>query len=393
MRVPAPPQDDRKPPDITPDPELNPMTNTLLAQNMGRWAEVYFTTPVEKRDEAVQELLRELRSGIKRPREAPVESIATEEEIIAMKEKLLELQKEQLAKSSNKRSVSTPVPASEAMPSDGVICPACLSRNKMGQRFCGLCGFSLVGNQPTAEAVKESQPELTPTHVSTEPVRDGNDWGWLHERNRTQLASSKQRSGTWKYVLVLLIIVGVGAAGYWWWRISLSTNAAVEKTSKDTNENARNNEGHSTSGNKQAEISSKPMNPGAEIDKRTPVRDDTRVAPSEHLKSRAGTEATFSAEDGAPNVSQEQGLRELQTARTYLEGRGVPKDSTVAAQWLWKAVAKQNTEAAIILSRMYMLGDGVQKNCDQARLLLMPAAKRGSKQADEALQTVTVNCQ
>jgi TPR repeat protein len=71
----------------------------------------------------------------------------------------------------------------------------------------------------------------------------------------------------------------------------------------------------------------------------------------------------------------------------------VRKDTTVAAQWLWKAVAKQNTEAAIILSRMYMLGDGVQKNCDQARLLLMPAAKRGSKQADEALQTVTVNCQ
>jgi TPR repeat protein len=42
---------------------------------------------------------------------------------------------------------------------------------------------------------------------------------------------------------------------------------------------------------------------------------------------------------------------------------------------------------------MYMLGDGVEKNCDQARLLLMPAAKRGSKQADEALQAVTVNCQ
>ena len=83
----------------------------------------------------------------------------------------------------------------------------------MGQRFCGLCGFSLLGNHPTEEPGKETQPEVTPTHVSAEPVRDGNDWGWLHERNRTQLASSKERSGTWKYVLVLLIIDGVGAAG------------------------------------------------------------------------------------------------------------------------------------------------------------------------------------
>jgi TPR repeat protein len=189
-----------------------------------------------------------------------------------------------------------------------------------------------------------------------------------------------------------LIIVGVGAAGYWWWRISLSTNAAVEKTSKDTNENARDNEGHPTSGNKQAEISSKPMNAGTEIDKGTPVRDDTRVAPSQHLKSRAGTEPTFSAETGAPNVSQEQGLRELQTARTYLEGRGVPKDATVAAQWLWKAVAKQNTEATIMLSQMYASGDGVHKNCDQARLLLAAAAQRGSNEARESLKDVISKC-
>ncbi len=31
-----------------PDPELNPLLNPLLAANMGRWAEVYFTNPPEK---------------------------------------------------------------------------------------------------------------------------------------------------------------------------------------------------------------------------------------------------------------------------------------------------------------------------------------------------------
>jgi len=45
---------------ILPDPELNPLLNPLLAAHMGRWAEVYFTNPPEKRAEAVSELVREL---------------------------------------------------------------------------------------------------------------------------------------------------------------------------------------------------------------------------------------------------------------------------------------------------------------------------------------------
>ena len=43
-----------------PRPDLNPLLNPLLAENMGRWAEVYFTSAPEKREEAVLELLREL---------------------------------------------------------------------------------------------------------------------------------------------------------------------------------------------------------------------------------------------------------------------------------------------------------------------------------------------
>src|SRR5260370_25006507 len=48
-----------------PDPNLNPLSNPVLGQHMGRWAEVYFTTPPEKRREAVQELLRELAADSK----------------------------------------------------------------------------------------------------------------------------------------------------------------------------------------------------------------------------------------------------------------------------------------------------------------------------------------
>jgi TonB family protein len=49
------------PADELADPELNPLLNPVLEQNMGRWAQVYLTSPPEKRPQAVADLLRELR--------------------------------------------------------------------------------------------------------------------------------------------------------------------------------------------------------------------------------------------------------------------------------------------------------------------------------------------
>ena len=49
--------------DTVPEPELNPVLNPLLAAHMGRWAEVYFTTLPENREQAVSQLLRELENG------------------------------------------------------------------------------------------------------------------------------------------------------------------------------------------------------------------------------------------------------------------------------------------------------------------------------------------
>ncbi len=43
------------------NPELNPLLNPVLEENMGRWAQVYLTSPPEKRPQAVADLLLELR--------------------------------------------------------------------------------------------------------------------------------------------------------------------------------------------------------------------------------------------------------------------------------------------------------------------------------------------
>ncbi len=82
------------------------------------------------------------------------------------------------------------------------------------------------------------------------------------------------------------------------------------------------------------------------------------------------------------------GTHELLAAERYLDGRGVVHDSGQAAALLWKAVSEQNTRADILLADLYLLGDGVPKSCDQARLLLVAAAKKGAPEAALKLRNI-----
>jgi TPR repeat protein len=67
---------------------------------------------------------------------------------------------------------------------------------------------------------------------------------------------------------------------------------------------------------------------------------------------------------------------------------GMTRDSREAAQWLWKAVGKGNLAATMALSDLYLRGDGVPKNCDQARLLLDAAARKGGTTAAQRLRNL-----
>src|ERR1700758_3060567 len=71
MLVRYPPPKTSEPTDELPNPDLNPLMNPTLGRNLGRWAQVYFTSPPEKREEAVVELLRELQSQSGKPTPEP----------------------------------------------------------------------------------------------------------------------------------------------------------------------------------------------------------------------------------------------------------------------------------------------------------------------------------
>jgi TPR repeat protein len=76
-------------------------------------------------------------------------------------------------------------------------------------------------------------------------------------------------------------------------------------------------------------------------------------------------------------------------AQRFLQGSsGQARDSAEAAKWLWKSIAKHNGPAMLALADLYLKGDGVAKNCDQARVLLDSAGRRGMAGAGERLRNL-----
>jgi hypothetical protein len=87
------------------------------------------------------------------------------------------------------------------------------------------------------------------------------------------------------------------------------------------------------------------------------------------------------------------GMHDLVRAKSLLSGKNGSRDASEAAKWLWKAVAKGNAGAAILLAKLYVSGDGVPKSCDQARLLLGAAANNSAAAGEELQRLETIGCQ
>lgn len=65
---------------------------------------------------------------------------------------------------------------------------------------------------------------------------------------------------------------------------------------------------------------------------------------------------------------------------------GRTKKTPATPQQLWSSVQAGNTKAAVALADLYMRGDGVPANCDQARVLLVVASKENNAEAIQKLQ-------
>lgn len=327
--------------DFLPKTALNPLINPLLERHLGRWAEVYFTSPPEKREQAVEELLQELEKEASGAGELPapqptaqVDRVTTEPEI---------------------------------------VCPQCQHPNLAAQRFCGNCGSPLSGNLLPTSA---EEPPQAPNHVIPEGPQvqaaantEASELQWLRGKTFSQwegikapVQKGKKLAGAGLGLIVLLAVFG---SLYWTARDrpappSPSTVLVPPVVTQPE---------------------SQPPNPsGASV--------PALQAPAEVHNRSHGHKVTVEAPFDTPDLANAgSGSQELLLAKQSLEGKTGVRDSATAARLLWKAVGKQNVQAALLLSDLYVRGDGVPRNCDQARLLLVAAARKGGTVAAQQLRS------
>ena len=428
------PKDESESTHPLPRPELNPLVNPLLGDNMGKWAEVYFTAPPEKREEAVLDLIRDLESEGAQP-EGAVKPEAPSPRAVRV-----------LADQEPSAADFTPADLAAADfarhdfarkdPQTIGHCYACGHDNPGTHQFCGMCGEKLLAE----EEVEGSPDERFKSTVFDAPENDGafrreaaplglqRDLPPLHYDepldDRDELSHLRRISGrspedaadfNWnlepprphRLYFGAAVVVVVLAVVYVAWRGSHPPKTA-QQTSPPQPAAAATQQAAAPFTTAKVDTPTLPAalppqpaaNPAANPPHAQPAQATTNTeaqragnAAREQASGKATAnlpQPSANANSGAPApASLGNGAEELALAQRYLSGgNGVQRNSAEAAELLWKSVAKHNSGATLLLADLYLRGDGVSKNCDQARVLLDSAARKGITGAGERLRNL-----
>ena len=288
-------------------------------------------------------------------------------------------------------------------PENIVTCRACGRDNPAAHKFCGSCGADLnvEDSHPSSESGGESglhhgDSDATPRSTrapqtfehsitnpqelslfrSFRPAESESEDDWYDDGPNYRL-----------YIGIFLAIVLMGL-GYLAWRSSKLQSArqtpaappAATQEPAPTSSPPTNNAAKPPQ-TKAAQAAPAPAQPKAQA----PA---TQTEPK-HEQQRESAGKNGPAEPAPTAVAAGNGSEELAVAQRYLNGgNGQHRDTAEAAKWLWKSIAKHNSEATVLLADLYLRGDGVSKNCDQARVLLDSAARKGSSLAGERLRNL-----
>jgi len=228
------------------------------------------------------------------------------------------------------------------------------------------------GGSPQADAAVRPLPELHEVpHAG--PV----DWEWF-TLGRAVLAMG-----------VLTLLAGffvfhraVGRGFIWLGEAMGGTTSSSNNTGSTPSAKGGDTDNSAPAGEADA---SQPMRP------ENVVRTPTIAAPgaangtpslSSAPKSTSAPVTPLSSPGGSPDSGQSEYLQAVELMR----GRNSGNDTAEAARLLWIAVEKGNPGAEAMLADLYWHGQGVVRNCDQARILFTAAARKGSSEAQKRLQ-------
>lgn len=380
-----------------PPAELNPLLNPLLAENMGRWAEVYFTSPPENREQAVLKLLRELEAEKSSQEEAPSAVRSTSAGV---------------STSRLERPEISPINFEDHTSGAGPLihCGGCGRDNPASHRFCGMCGAPLVWedrntDRPVEPVENSAENESSRPQWRTES--NPRDFDSLHSNGNELSLFQNSRDGdverdhSWAYepeparpyrfyigaILAVIILV----LGYMAWRGMQGSQNTHQITAPPPA--AVNDTPPAAPGPTDASPAVSSSNPAQKAESPSPSAGAAANPPApketETAKNPEPTPPKPAATAAAPVTPSGNGSEELALAQRYLNGtNGQGRDTAEAAKWLWKSIAKHNGEATVLLADLYLKGNGVPKNCDQARVLLDSAARKGIVGAGERLRNL-----
>ena len=406
---------------ILPDPELNPLLNPLLAAHMGRWAEVYFTSPPERRAQAVSDLVRELANSStpESIQSSPVSSVPD------FGRRMWEDVDDMAGKIS-------PFRLHDAVDEPGFvrICESCGHRNANQQKFCGMCGTPLAissedaSQHPAESAEVDSMARLpwgedpaaygrtrdreleaandSAAVAGDDEISENQLWHPPEETPATfsvlsgyqpETASHSYRIyiGAVVAILLVLLVYMTWRSNTALWSRGTTPSVLPPAVPAPTPEAAAEPPAASTQVAPKSDLApaTAPTPSAPQNDNGTGARSDKDRKADRRVKSRPAPRVVPVTTNSSASATEQNGTAELAAAEKYLNaGPGAARDSRQASMWLWKAVAKQNLTATLLLSDLYLRGDGVSKSCDQAHLLLDAAARKGATAAAERLRNL-----
>jgi hypothetical protein len=209
------------------------------------------------------------------------------------------------------------------------------------------------------------------------------------------ILSTPPGGGGYRIVVGLVLAIVIGTLAYMAWRKGQDTSQTSHLESVAPPVAATEN----------APAAPAPTPAKTDTPDQTPPAETQAASPAKEAAKSVRNEASAKADNTAPTLphgtsrppkagstapteaSPGKGGEELAVAQGYLNGtNGQSRNNSEAAKWLWKAIAKHNAEASLLLSDLYLKGEGVSKNCDQARVLLDAAALQGVKDAGTRLR-------
>ncbi len=401
-----------------PNSRLNPLLNPLLAQQLGRWAHIYYTAPVDKRESAVEELLRELEAEAAKiaaagntpaaAAPAALEPFVAEPEVAAEPIRSTQVIRddEELELSAEMQEPPTSLPFREAPIDENPPQDLLNADPESGKLPWPTLGLR---NIQRAEPHESEAGSIALAPITDPMIMDpmtGANAPSASERFAALMARGTARA--WQLrpqslVVATSLVLVIGTV-LWIAHRSIAQIAVGHQGSVAQGPVAQ---GSVASGGAAGSPAARPATasgtlaiPPASLPKRPGTTAD--LAATTVSQRASGPEASRRSE--APNggttgqtsqraimVSDKKGDDaddDLATGLRYLHGDGVERDSEAAVHHLWKAVSKHNGPALVVLAGLYAQGDGVDKNCDQARILILAAARQKTQHVETALETL-----